>query len=204
VQRNPSSARIFVTAFALAAFLFVAHAARADVVSFDGEVQRGDSFVHRFSHNDITYEFRLASVSHGWLIWIGDPALRDLNYVTVATPPFRGVNPTRIEGWRFRNADNTGANEPGPGNVNAPQKKRWFAFTPDATSHRAAARVLEILLWPDRSNAADLEAAKELFEQILKTEGLLHIGAMETGNSAANERAWIERMAFSVMIDLPD
>lgn len=204
MSRNCPFAQSFVAAFAIAAFLFVAHGARADAVSFQGEVQRGDTIVHRFSHDDIIYEFRLDPVSHGWQIWIGDPARRDRNYVTVSTPPFRGINPAKIEGWHFRNADNSGPNEPGPGNVNAPQKKRWFAFAPDAASHRAAAEALEILLWPDGNDTAEVNAAKEQFQKFPKTGGLLQIEALKFGNLTANERAWIERMAFSVTIDLQD
>ena len=39
-------------------------------------------------------------------------------------------NPRDIEGWHFRNADNSGPNEPGDKNVNAPGEKREFIFSP--------------------------------------------------------------------------
>jgi len=204
VLQNLSLARSCIAVFVITAALLVASATRADVVSFDGKVQRSDTFVHRFSHDATTYEFRLVPVSHGWQIWIGDPAQRKLNYVTVATPPFRGINSTQIEGWHFRNVDNTAPNEPGTGNVNAPQRERWFAFTPDDASHLVAADALEILLWPNRRQAAEIDAAKKRFRQIPKIKGLLQIEALELGNLTAAERAWIERMAFSVSIDLPN
>ena len=204
MSRNLAFAKLCFAALAAAAILAAGHAARADVVSFRGEVQRGDTVVHRFAHKDVTFEFRLASISYGWLIWISDPARPERNYVTLSTPPFRGLNPARIEGWHFRNADNTGPNEPGSGNVNAPQKKRRFEFIPDAANRRAAAEALDILLWPDGIDETEIKAAEERFLQIPKAEGLLRIEALEFGNLAAGERAWIERMAFSVTIDLPD
>lgn len=111
----------FQSAVAAAALLAWVSGASADIVSFDGAVARGEAFVHRFAHDGAAYEFRLAPVSHGWQIWVSDPAQPDLNFVAVATPPFRGINPARIEGWHFRNADNSGPNEPGDKNVNAPQ-----------------------------------------------------------------------------------
>lgn len=54
---------------------------------------------------------------------------RDENLARL-TPPLHGPNPCDIEGWHFRNADNTGPNEAGDGNVNAPQREREFLFSP--------------------------------------------------------------------------
>jgi hypothetical protein len=48
------------------------------------------------------------------------------------TPPFHFVpNPRDVEGWHFRNADNTGPNAPGEKNVNAPGEAREFIFSPE-------------------------------------------------------------------------
>ncbi len=177
--------------------------ARADPLVFRGEVARGDTVVHRFKHDGTGLEFRLAPVTFGWIIWIGDPELPEQNYVTLATPPFRGVNPVVIEGWHFRNADNTGPNAPGPGNVNAPQKERAFAFVLDPAGRREAAETLGILMWPDSREEAEIKAAEERWREIVKAEGKLRIEALEFGNLVEGERAWIERMAFAVTIDLP-
>jgi len=45
------------------------------------------------------------------------------------TPPWHFVpNPREINGWHFRNADNTNAND---GSVNAPRELRDFIFSPE-------------------------------------------------------------------------
>jgi hypothetical protein len=45
------------------------------------------------------------------------------------TPPWHFVpNPREIEGWHFRNCDNSGPND---GTVNAPQELRDFIFSPE-------------------------------------------------------------------------
>ena len=177
--------------------------ARADPLTFRGEVARGDTVVHRFKHEGAGLEFRLAPITHGWIIWIGNPKSPEQNYVTPATPPFRGINPIVIEGWHFRNADNTGPNAPGPGNVNAPQEERAFAFVLDPSGRREAAEALDIILWPNGRDETAVKAAEERWREIVKAEGRLRVEAMELGNLAEGEHAWIERMAFAVTIDLP-
>ncbi len=191
-------------AFAVVAALATgAASAGADPLTFRGEVARGDTVVHRFKHDGAGLEFRLAPVTYGWIIWIGNPELPEQNYVTLATPPFRGISPAIIEGWHFRNADNTGPNLPGPGNVNAPQKERAFAFVMDPSGRREAAEALDIMLWPNGRDEAVVEAAEIRWREIAKAEGKLRVEALELGNLAAGERAWIERMAFAVTIELP-
>jgi hypothetical protein len=49
--------------------------------------------------------------------------------LAVITPPRRsGANPRYIVGWHFRNLNNTGPNQVGPLNVNAPGLTREFIF----------------------------------------------------------------------------
>jgi hypothetical protein len=47
------------------------------------------------------------------------------------TPPLHGPNPRWIEGWHFRNSNNTGPNDVGSSNVNAPGERRQFVFSPE-------------------------------------------------------------------------
>jgi hypothetical protein len=92
--------------------------------SFAGEVKAGESFTRRFGL-DLT--FRLEPRPHGWEITVRQ-AGRDENLARL-TPPFHFVpNPRDIEGWHFRNADNTAAND---GSVNAPGSVRGFVFSPE-------------------------------------------------------------------------
>ena len=72
------------------------------------------------------WTFTLLRKETGWAIRLTDKDGLDLTQIT---PPFHGpANPRDIEGWHFRNADNTGPNE---GSVNAPQALRLFNFSPE-------------------------------------------------------------------------
>ncbi|MCB0719203.1 MAG: hypothetical protein KDD65_12205 [Bacteroidetes bacterium] len=71
------------------------------------------------------WTFLLDRNSFGWSIRMYDSTGVDL---TAITPPFHfGVNHRDIEGWHFRNQNNTGPND---GSVNAPQTMRLFVFSP--------------------------------------------------------------------------
>jgi len=192
-----------ITVFALSVGIAVAGSAAADPLEFRGEINRGDTLVHRFEHDGAQYEFRLVPAGGGWAIWIGDPMQRDRNYVSAVTPPFRGINPTVIEGWHFRNKDNTGPNEPGDGNINAPQKERRFAFVQDGAGYQAAKEALETLLWPDGHTEEDIRNAEEQLANVPQFQGVMLVEALELGNLIADEQAHIERLAFRVRLELP-
>ena len=177
--------------------------ARGDPLELQGEAQRGETLVHPFTHDDRQYEFRLMPVADGWAVWIGDPMSRDRNYVIPATPPYRGINPAVIQGWHFRNADNTGPNKPGQGNVNAPGKVREFAFVLDGAGYQAGREALEILLWPEGRSEAEIKTAGKRLKEIPKAAVTIEIEALELGNLVKGEQAWMERMAFRLRIVLP-
>lgn len=73
----------------------------------------------------------LDPIENGWIICVRKEGGRD--DLARLTPPFHFINARYIEGWHFRNADNTGPNECGPLNVNAPQELREFIFSPHVT-----------------------------------------------------------------------
>lgn len=177
--------------------------AAADALLLQGEAQRGDTVVHPFEHNGHMLEFRLAPIGQGWSIWVGDPANRERNQVIVATPPYRGINPAVIQGWHFRNADNSGPNNPGEGKVNAPGNIRTFAFVLDGAGYQAAQEALEILLWPENRSEDEIKGAEDRLKAVPKARAVMEIDALELGNLVKGEQAWIERMAFRVQIDLP-
>lgn len=89
-------------------------------LKFGGEVLPGQTFEKKIGRDLI---FRLIPWEDGWLISVGSKATADHDLARVVTPPYRGINDLQIAGWHFRNADNSGPNEPGPKNVNAPQKE---------------------------------------------------------------------------------
>lgn len=73
--------------------------------------------------------FALRRSEFGWSIRVYDrEPIGDAVDLTAMTPPLRHApNPRDIEGWHFRNADNTA---PNTGDVNAPQRLRGFMISP--------------------------------------------------------------------------
>jgi hypothetical protein len=70
---------------------------------------------------------RLVPVPEGWSLQVTMQG-RETEDLSRLTPPLHfAQNPRWIEGWHFRNADNTGPND---GSVNAPQALREFIFSP--------------------------------------------------------------------------
>ncbi len=89
-----------------------------------GEVSRGTRFEQLTPTGWI---LRLVPVPEGWFLEVTrkDREGEDLSRLT---PPWHFVpNAREIEGWHFRNADNSGPNE---GSVNAPGEMREFIFSP--------------------------------------------------------------------------
>lgn len=190
-------------AFALLLVAGLPQAAPADPLSLEGEIQRGDTLVHRFEKDDGKFEIRMVPVQQGWGIWVGDPSDRQRNYVIVATPPFRGINPAVIQGWHFRNSDNTGPNRAGEDHVNAPGRIRTFAFVLDGAGYQAAHEALDILMWPEGREASEIDAARTRLDAVPKANVTLEIEALELGNLVEGQKAWIERLAFRLQIDHP-
>jgi len=89
------------------------------------EIYGGHSFTQSFGEGWI---FELLPGTYGWSIRIYDASDSFSVDLSGITPPHDGVpNPRDIEGWHFRNADNTATNK---GEVNAPQLDRLFLFSP--------------------------------------------------------------------------
>jgi len=96
-------------------------------VTFSGEVDKDQQFIRSFGDR---FTFVLQPIDHGWMINILDE--RGDHDISRITTPWNFVpNHRAIEGWHFRNSDNTGANAAGPKNVNAPQEVRNFIFSPE-------------------------------------------------------------------------
>jgi hypothetical protein len=108
-------------------------------IQFTAEAYGGKPFLRYFGPH---FTFHLHPTPQGWLLSVTDQ--RGTEDISRLTPPFHFVpNPREIEGWHFRNADNSGPNEPGDKNVNAPGEIREFIFSPEVgrtidgpTAHR--------------------------------------------------------------------
>ena len=92
-------------------------------IEFSGSVKAGQRFEHPFGDR---FVFALEPAQFGWEICIYEKGRKeDLAELTL---PLHGPNPTDIEGWHFRNEDNTAPND---GSVNVPQEDREFIFSPE-------------------------------------------------------------------------
>jgi hypothetical protein len=180
-----------------------ARPAAADPLVMQGEAQRGETLIQQFKHGGHNYEFRLVPMGYGWSVWIGDPVYRDHNFVAVATPPYRGINPSVIQGWHFRNADNTGPNKAGEGNINAPGRERDMAFVLDSAGYQAAREAMAVLMQPTGKTEAEIDAAERRLKAVPRATAVMNIQALELGNLAKGQKAWIERMAFRLQISFP-
>jgi len=202
-RRRALVARIGLAA--LGAVLVVARAAgplaAADqLAGFAGEVARGQAFERALAPGLV---FRLVPDDGGWTVWVGQPGTPDADWSGVVTPPFRGPNPRFLEAWHFRNADNSGPNLPGPGNVNAPQAVREFEFVEQAADYRRALDALQGVLWPKTD--AERQAALDVLEPIMARarRGRLTITDLELGGLGRGVRPWIERLRFVVEFPEP-
>jgi len=89
-----------------------------------GEVIRGKRFSTLTRGGWI---LKLVPVEEGWFLEIAVKG-REEEDLSRLTPPWHFVpNAREIDGWHFRNGDNTGPNE---GSVNAPQELRQFILSP--------------------------------------------------------------------------
>jgi hypothetical protein len=141
----------------------------AGTYRFDGSVEKGMSYSHRF--DGLT--FGLEPIEHGWSIDISQGSRR---YLANMTGPSQGPgNPLYIEGWHFRNAANSG---PNTGDVDEPQERRTFLFSPR---------------WNLCENATRLDK---------DGRGVLDISDLELSPLGPGQKANIQRMQFKVTLTI--
>lgn len=148
-----------------------------------GMVSRG----HRFSKTTRSgWILRLAPDAEGWFLQVTMKG-REKEDLSRLTPPWHFVpNPREIEGWHFRNADNTGPND---GSVNAPQELREFFFSP------AVGR--EVDYSGSATSAEDVEKARSF------GRGWFYIESYRLAPPRRGERAAFETMTFSACLTWP-
>lgn len=150
---------------------------------FRGEVRRGD----RFSQvTGAGWVVRLEPIEYGWALHVStsDRPAEDLSRLT---PPWHFLpNPREIEGWHFRNADNTGPND---GSVNAPGSQREFIFSP------AIGRGIDYA--GSGTEAADVDRVRSF------GRGWLFIESFGLTAPRAGERAALEALTFVVCLTWP-
>jgi hypothetical protein len=154
---------------------------------FTGEIKRGQVYKRYFGPG---FHFRLEPRPHGWEITIRH--LSGEENIARLTPPFHfAPNPREIEGWHFRNSDNSGANESGEKNVNAPGDEREFIFSPEV------GRTIQGPGSRQAINVEDVETVRSF------GQGRLKILEYRLGNLKTGERATFESMRFEVELSWP-
>lgn len=157
---------------------------KTQTTTFDAEVKAGERFERGFGAR---YSLRLEPAELGWFLTIREQG-RDED-LSRMTPPFHGVpNPREIEGWHFRNSDNSGPNEPGEKNVNAPGELREFIFSPEVGRTVAGPQ------------ATSGPTAEEIERVRAFGRGSLRILDLRLGNLAPGRQARIEWMRFRVQL----
>jgi len=169
-------------------------------VRFSGQISKGQSFEKQIGANLF---FRLIPEELGWTISVGGNTGPENNFCGVVTPPYRGINAIHIEGWHFRNLDNTGPNEAGPKNVNAPQKVREFYFVLDDGDYRKAFDALQTLLWPYSKSKQQINEAQSVHAQLPKGNGALTIRDLKLNTLEVGKQAGIDAMTIDVELKFP-
>ena len=148
-----------------------------------GSVKRNESFDRTTPSGWI---FRLRPSPEGWIVEVSTTERADENLARL-TPPWQGPNPRYIEGWHFRNTDNTAPND---GSVNASQEHRAFIFSPEV------------------GRSIEYNASGMTIESVQKVgafgRGWLFIERYTLTPPQAGGRAAFEAMTFSVCLTWPD
>lgn len=148
-----------------------------------GEVSAGDTLSRIVGS---AWILRLVPRPAGWLLQVTVKG-REAEDLARLTPPWHFVpNPRQIEGWHFRNSENTGPND---GSVNAPQELREFIFSP------AVGREIEYS--GSATSAEDVEAVRSF------GRGWLYIDSYRLTPPARGERGAFESMTFSACLTWP-
>ena len=150
-----------------------------ECASFEAQLKKGERFEKSFGPG---LTLLLEPREYGWEIIVRDE--RPEENIARLTPPFHFVpNPRYLEGWHFRNAENTGPND---GSVNAPQQEREFVFSPEV------GRSIDSPVRPDQ--ATQLPGFGR---------GLLVVKSMELSHLERGERAHLELLEFEVQLSWP-
>lgn len=174
------------------------------VCSFSGEVVRGQVYFQKIS-DDLAFCLRPNSFwkeDGGWDIVISNISQDSCgeSYSGIVTPPFYGDNPIYIQGWQFRNEDNT---KNVPENLYESREIRQFNFVLNQddletikSNHNCATR-------NQCKDTLNQSEANNTIVKIPKSRGILTITKLQLGNLIINDIAWIDYMEFDVDIYLP-
>jgi hypothetical protein len=157
-----------------------------------GEVHRAEKFEEEIGRGLV---FRLAPSEFGWDIEVGPKDSTD-NYMDCVNEPLHGITPFQIEGWLFRNDDNTAPRKPSEMLTPGIGEKREFQFVLTAADEAKSCADLEKMEHSWDENAAEPMTASRLFGVLAGGDGSVTITHMTLGNLKPGAQAWIESMQF--------
>lgn len=158
-------------------------------IQFQGHAAKGQYFKKVLGNGLV---FHLIPDNYGWNIEILPEHDQENvpygGFASIATPPFHGINALQIQGWHWRNIDNTAAND---GSVNAPQEIRDFEFVVNNADAQKMGAAIE-----------QFTSGKTLsFSPYVSLgQGKLVIKNLKLGNLIEGKQAWIESMDFKVTL----
>ena len=164
-------------------------------IRLHGEVHRSEKFEREIGRGLV---FRLAPSEFGWDIEVGPKDGTD-NYMGCVNEPLHGITPFQIEGWLFRNDDNTANLKPSELLTPGIGEKREFQFVLTAADEAKSCADLEKMehSWDERG--AEPMAASRLFGVLAGGDGSVTITSMTLGNLKPGVQAWIESMEFQAI-----
>jgi hypothetical protein len=184
---------------ALSLMLFLSGISNAQMQSLQnlpirlhGEVHRGEKVEKEIGRGLV---FRLAPSEFGWEIEVGPKDSTD-NYMDCVNEPLHGITPFQIEGWLFRNDDNTAPRKPSEMLTPGIGEKREFQFVLTAADEAKSCDDLEKMEHSRDKKAAEPMPASRLFGARAGGDGSVTITHMTLGNLKPGQQAWIESMEF--------
>jgi hypothetical protein len=157
-----------------------------------GEVHRSEKFEREIGRGLV---FRLVPDEYGWDIEVGPKGGAD-NYMDCLNEPLHGITPYQIEGWLFRNADNTTPLKPSELLTPGIGEKREFQFVLTADDRARSCADLDRMEHIYDEKDPERIAATNRFGTYAGGDGFVTITSMTLGNLKPGARASIESMRF--------
>ncbi len=166
-----------------------------NAIRSSGEVVKNQLFEREVGRGLL---FRLnpsqASNPPGWTIELRSRANPENDFLWVATPPYRFMNPRYLDtsyGYSAQQA--------------VQMSERAFNFVLNDSDYEKMTEAVRKLLWPYNHSEAELAEAEKVLEETPTGSGRLHILDARLGGEDETEgRGWIESLRFEVELCFPE
>jgi hypothetical protein len=163
-------------------------------IRIHGDVRRSKKFEAEIGQGLV---FRLVPGEYGWTVEVGPKDSND-DYMDCVNGPHHGITLYHIEGWQFRNDDNTALLKASELKTPGVGEKREFQFVLTSTDESKACAELEKMESKPDERLAGI-ATTNRFDTYAGGNGSLIITSMTLGNLKPGSHAWIETMSFDAI-----